>query len=336
MNASVSFFMLLFLLTGQVCIAQDFDSHFVGNGNRDTGVVLRDTARPDEARLQPSGVVRSREIDSLAATDSAYQIDTTRANVLPAIPDSIEKRWNTTNKMLLLNPWINTTDSAVYYLQSAKNFSGKEFIFYLICAILLLLGIFKTFYRTYFNNLFQIFFNTSLRQKQLTDQLSQAQLPSFMLNLFFVVAMGVYIWLLFTHFNKVPLDPYVLLPVSILLVGAIYLVKYLVLKFTGWIAGIPSTVNNYVFVIFLVNKIAGILMIPFIILLAFSQPGWTPFIAIVSGLLVCLLFLTRYFRSFSVIESDLRMNSFHLFIFVVGAEVFPLLILYKIVIDYLL
>ncbi|MEJ7609575.1 MAG: hypothetical protein WKF88_00190 [Ferruginibacter sp.] len=63
--------------------------------------------------------------------------------------------------------------------------SDNPVFFYIIIAVLLFLGIMKTVYSRYFNTLFRVFFNTSLRQNQLTDQLEQAVVPSFLLICFF-------------------------------------------------------------------------------------------------------------------------------------------------------
>ncbi|MEO6133974.1 MAG: DUF4271 domain-containing protein, partial [Ginsengibacter sp.] len=203
--------------------------------------------------------------------------------------------------------------------------------------IVLILGIFKTFYSGYFNNLFRVFFNTSLRQTQLTDQLLQAKLPSLILNLFFTLTVGMYVWLLFSHFNPPRIiSPQMLLPFCILSVVIIYAIKYSLLKFTGYITGIQTTTDNYIFIIFLVNKITGILLLPFIILLAFSPEGWVPAIATISGLLLGLFFVSRYIKSYGFIQGKMPFNPFHFIIYIVGAEIIPLLILYKIAKDYML
>ena len=241
-----------------------------------------------------------------------------------------------TARVLAENKFINTKDQGTFFLQELRSFSGKEFTFYLLCILLFILALFKTFYPMYFNNLFRIFFNTSLRQTQLTDQLSQAKFPSFILNIFFTISGGIYIWLLFIHFNRVQsIKSHILLIICILSVAAIYLIKFIILKFTGWLAGIQHTIDNYIFVIFLVNKIMGILLIPFVILLAFSMNDWIPSISIISALFIGLLFLSRYAKSYGALEKKLSINSLHFFIFVVGAEIIPLFIFYKVAVDYL-
>lgn len=242
-----------------------------------------------------------------------------------------------TNELLLRNKFINVKDAPAYFIEQHRNVTGKEFLFYMLCIIVLLLGIFKTFYRQYFNNLFRVFFNTSLRQTQLTDQLLLAKLPSFILNIFFTLSAGVYIWLLFTHFHPPRLiSNKLLLPFCILSVALVYFLKFCLLKFIGWVSDVRQATDNYIFVIFLINKITGILLVPIIILLAFSMPGWINTVAMGSLLILGLFFLSRYIKSYGVIDKKIPLNLFHFIIYIIGAEIIPLLILYKVAIDYLI
>lgn len=253
---------------------------------------------------------------------------------------SIEKKLsseNDINKILTKNRFINIKSSPQYFIESPHEVSGKEFLFYALCVILLILGIFKTFFRGYFNNLFRVYFNTSLRQTQLADQLEQAKLPSFIMNIFFVLTTGIYIWLLFKNFHPPRLiNSNLLLPFCIIGVAALYFIKFLLLKFMGWVADIRETTNNYIFAIFLVNKITGIILVPIIILLAFVNPQWLTAIANISLMILGLFFLSRYVKSYGAIDRKISVNPFHFILYIAGAEIIPLFIIYKIAIDYLI
>ena len=103
----------------------------------------------------------------------------------------------------------------------------------------------------------------------------------------------------------------------------------------GWVSDIQQSTDNYIFVIFLVNKITGILLVPFIIVLAFSPAHWISSITTISILFLGLFFLSRYVKSYGVIEKKMPLNPFHFIIYILGAEIIPLLILYKVAVDYL-
>ena len=255
-----------------------------------------------------------------------------------SIPQTPAKNFrNISNDLLSHNKYINVKDPPVFFMEQERFASGKEFLFYAIAAILLILGIFKTFYRAYFNNLFRVFFNTSLRQSQLSEQLLQATLPSFILNIFFTITGGIYLWLLFNHFHPLTIvNSKLLLPFCLAAIAILYFSKYILLKFIGWLTDIRETTDNYIFVIFLVNKITGIILVPFVILLAFSKPEWVSSIATISLLVVGLFFLSRYVKSYGIIQKKISVHPFHFIIYVAGAEIIPLFLIYKLAMDYLI
>ena len=158
------------------------------------------------------------------ADTSKLNIDSLTRVVYPVL----KSYHSVVDSLLLSGKFINAKEPAVYFITNRKQTDGKEFIFYALCIVVLILGIFKTFYNGYFNNLFRVFFNTSIRQTQLTDQLLQAKLPSFILNIFFAISVGFYIWLLFKHYQPPRLmDNELLLPFCIVGIGALYFIKYM-------------------------------------------------------------------------------------------------------------
>jgi hypothetical protein len=315
-----------------------------------------DTARVIRNRIIPAAADTSkrRKTDTPAVTNGNAQTNNIPATANKEITDTLSSELsidsadkedsmpqisyrNIESELLARNRFVNVKDPPAFFLQEERVSHGKEFLFYSICAIVLLLGIFKSFYRSYFNNLFRVFFNTSLRQSQLAEQLLQAKLPSFILNIFFTITMGVYIWLLLKNFHPVSVvSSKLLLPFCIAAVACLYFIKYCILKFVGWLSEISETTNNYIFVIFLVNKITGIILVPFIILLAFAMPSWISSIARISILVTGLFFLSRYVKSYAVIQRKISVHPFHFLLYIAGAEIIPLFIIYKLTMDYLI
>jgi hypothetical protein len=202
--------------------------------------------------------------------------------------------------------------------------------------MILLLAFLKYFYSRYFNNLFRVFFNTSLRQSQLTDQLLQAKLPSFLFNIFFVISGGIYVYVLLSHFQLAKAgNEWIYVFSSIALMGLIYIIKFCTLKFTGWITGLNETVDIYIFVIFLVNKIIGIFMVPFIVILFFSDFQIASIAALISILSIGIFLLLRFFRSYGLVQNQLKISRFHFLLYITGLELLPLLLIYKALMLYL-
>lgn len=283
---------------------------------------LADTAKPvnrKKTRILTDTVKRS--YDTLQPTAKIF----------------IKSYHSVVDSLLLSNKFIDLKRPGVYFLSEEKQPGGKEFIFYTLCVVILILGLFKTFYKSYFNNLFRVFFNTSIRQTQLADQLLQAKLPSFILNIFFAISAGIFVWLLFKYYHPPRLiTNRLLLPFCIAGVGILYFIKYCFIKFLGWMSGMQQAADNYIFVIFLINKITGIILIPFIVLLAFAMPLWINSIALFSVLVIGLFFLSRYVKIFGILEYRFPLQPFHFLIYITGVEVLPILIIYKLVVDYVI
>jgi hypothetical protein len=101
------------------------------------------------------------------------------------------------------------------------------------------------------------------------------------------------------------------------------------LQFAGWIFNSVQAAEAYSFIVFLMNKIAAIVLLPFLLLLAFSDAPLSHYTAIVAGFVVAVLFLYRFLVSLRSIKQDLKVGPLHFFIFLVGVEILPLLLIYK-------
>ena len=284
---------------------------------------------------------------SLALGVTAQQPDSTHAidSVLAAkdsvpviLPDSSGIRKNDSvshallpeTQMVITDHLINRKDKPVSFSVSHRTVKSREGFFYLITGMVLLLGLFRYFFNRYFINLFRVFFNTSLRQSQLTDQLLQAKLPSLLFNLFFVLSAGVYAYTILRYMGWLKdNNPWAMLGFSAALIGGVYVLKYSTLKFTGWITGLNEATNTYVFVIFLINKIIGIFLVPFIVIVAFSDPVIARSGLIISLLSIGLFLLLRFFRSYGLLQNQLKISRFHFALYIVGIELVPLLLIYK-------
>ena len=207
---------------------------------------------------------------------------------------------------------------------------SPENLFYILTALFLVLGLLRTFFSRYFTTMFRVFFNTSLRQNQLTDQLEQAALPSLLFNIFFVTSLGLYMYILWEHQNiYYAVINWAYLGFSILAVAVCYLVKYVSLIFTGWLTNYKPEAKIYIFSIFLLNKIIGMLLLPFTLLIAFSTFKVAQYAIIISFILLSILLLSRFFRTYGLLQNRLKLNGIHFFIYIISLEILPIMIIYK-------
>lgn len=228
------------------------------------------------------------------------------------------------------NKFLNLSGKPVELKIYFRKLSSDDSIFYILLALIAALSFLRFFYVRYFNNLFRVFFNTSLRQSQLTDQLLQAKLPSLFFNLIAVFSGGIFFYFLLKYFGRLneskPLDAIFLCS---LFLTAIYFLKFITLKFTGWLSGYKEITNTYIFIIFLINKILGILLLPFIVVMAFSIPVLIKVSVLIAILLTALMFLLRFFRSYGLLQNQVKISHTHFLLYIAGIEIMPLLLIYK-------
>ncbi len=234
------------------------------------------------------------------------------------------------HQVLEQNKFLNSNGTPVAITVKFKNNIPDDAFFYILLMLVLLLALLRFFYSRYFSTLFRVFFNTSLRQSQLTDQLLQAKLPSLLFNVFFVISTGSYVYFLMRQYQVITdARQWAFWGLCILATGVIYFAKYSTLKFTGWVTGFSATTDIYVFIIFLINKILGVVLLPFTILMAFADLKVASVAALVSLLFAGLLILLRFFRSYGLLQNQLKIDRFHFLLYLAGVEIIPLLLIYK-------
>lgn len=211
-----------------------------------------------------------------------------------------------------------------------KEFHGKETLFYILLAVLLFFAFMKFSFPKYISDLFQVAFRTTMKQRQIGEQLIQTPIPSILFNLFFLVTASLYIYFVFQHYHIAPeLGFWLVFLYSFCFLAVIYIIKFITLKLSGALFNISDTTNGYIFIVFMINKIIGIFLIPFLIVLAFSdyqiyQPSLTLSFIAVAGLLAY-----RFILSYSLIRNQIRVNPFHFLLYLLAFEIAPLLLIYK-------
>lgn len=75
---------------------------------------------------------------------------------------------------------------------------------------------------------------------------------------------------------------------------------------------------------------------PFIVLLAFGNGAWMNSLIIFSFILIALLWLNRYIRSWQIFGSFFQYSKFHFFTYLCASELLPLAVLMKLMVQGLL
>jgi hypothetical protein len=181
-----------------------------------------------------------------------------------------------------------------------------------------------------------LFFRVSLRQQQIREQVLQTPLPSLLLNILFIVSGGLYACFLL-HYSSIGegVRFWVLYAWCMLLLGSIYLVKFVVLKFVGWVFSISRATDIYIFVVFLVNKMLGIFLLPFLILITFSGVEAREIFITISMAMVFVMWIYRALAAYRPVRNEIKLTPFYFFLYLCAFEIAPLLLIYKVLLTYL-
>lgn len=233
------------------------------------------------------------------------------------------------------HPFFSFTQPGKYTVTPRK-WQGKEAIFYSLVGLLLFFAIIRNSFYRYVQDLFKTYFQTTVKQRQIKDQLLQSPLPSLLFNVFFTLSIGMFLALVLQYFGLgTGINFWLLYLYCILGLITVYGIKYITLKLLGWLFQVPDATESYIFVVFTTNKIIGMVLIPFIVLLAFSfgdvkQAVVTLSIAVIIGLLVY-----RFFLSYTSIKTKIRISFFHFIIYLLAFEIAPLLLINKLLFRFL-
>lgn len=252
------------------------------------------------------------------------------------LADSVNKIKDSIKPATVVQKKIKKNPKVLELPQQVRKWENTDAVFYAIAALLLIFGILKTAFSRYTSIMFSVFFNTSLRQSQLIDQLQQNKLASLLFNIFFLFVGGFYFALLFEYIGWSGSGQRWIFFISCTgLLALVYLVKYLVLSFTGWITGYEEEADIYIFNIFLINKILGICLLPFVVIIAFAANQVATLAILTSLIVIGLLLLMRFVRSYGLLQHRLSFKVFHFLLYVFSLEVLPVMLIYKSIVIFL-
>lgn len=304
------------------------------------------TTPPDtiiQAPVIRKPVQRPRVIhrDSVPVTDSLALIDSTLRQDSLSIPAKVYRpgislfKPQRDSSFLLISSFFRFTEPMRYSI-TIKKWQGKEPIFYSMIALLIFFALIKNSFPRYMADLFKTYFRTGVNQKQTKEQLLQSPLPSLLLNLFFVLSIGMFTASLLQYF-KLGLDFnfwWLYLYCVLALIG-IYAVKFLSLKLLGWIFQVLESTDAYIFIVFTTNKIIGIALLPFLVVLSFTSGVVNEAAISLSVMVVFALISYRFFLSYVSIRRQIHVGFFHFLLYLLAFEVIPLLLINKLLFSFL-
>lgn len=293
-------------------------------------VSLTVQAQPDSSRKPAK---RNTSLDSTLKrqADTAKQLQKVKVLKDSVVADYIKPKPDTSlQAFYTVNPYIKVNAPLVFRSETPVFQKEKDTVFYVIAGLLFVLGFIRLVFAKYFTDLFRIFFQTTFRQKSIREQLLQNKMASLLLNVFFCISGGLFLYFVASYKGWLQGNGFIQkAALCVALVTAVYTTKYIGLQISGWLFGMTDVTETYLFIVFLINKVVGVMLLPAIIILALGSSVLQPVLLVVSLLVLMILYLYRYLIALPLVRNHSGLTGFHFFIYLCAFEIVPVLLIYK-------
>jgi len=213
---------------------------------------------------------------------------------------------------------------------SKRNTPRLEWMFYSFALLFLFLALINAFFGNYLQKVFRVFANEGFVYRQAKDQMVQTPLASFLMNILFIFSGTIFVFFgLGANRLLAGVERWQSMGLILFFLVIVYTSKYIFLHFMGWVFKLKEPFQGYVFIVFLNNKISGMLMLVASSLMAFADPGVGFFIFRLTLFLLAIIFFIRYIRGFQVFTKQARMGVFNFLLAIISLEILPSAVVLK-------
>ncbi len=215
--------------------------------------------------------------------------------------------------------------------QPLTNEIGDWFTISLIVLVALFTW-FRFFYYRIFRQLYTAFYNLTTTNQIVRDESVLLQRASLILSIISYMLMGLFLYQISIFLDwdmgvlQGGLMRFVFLSLS---VAIAYSVKMILLRFLSTVFDLEKPVAFYIFNVFLMIMMIGLLLLPINILLAYGPLQYRYWILLIAVGIIALLFLYRLIRAIGIWIGIPGFSLFYLFLYLCTFEIAPLLIIWK-------
>lgn len=189
------------------------------------------------------------------------------------------------------------------------------------------------FYQKIVRQIINAFFSSSVSNQIVRDENILIQRASVMLSILFYLESALFLYQVSVAFqwsNALLTDGFSRLIIFAFIIAFAYSFKMILLKLLGYLLDFDKPVASYIFNIFLMNNILGIVLLPIVIIIAYVSNPYTHLILIGALLIIGSTYVYRLVRGFFIGMTIPRFSIFYLFLYLCAFEIAPLAIIFKI------
>ena len=202
-----------------------------------------------------------------------------------------------------------------------------DFFLGVIFFVFLIILFVKTLFNRYYTGYFQTAFNYQLSFKLLRDKNVFQSRFNLILNLIYLVVISIFIYQILFYFNKMDIPDKRLFFYIITVFLTITVSRYIVLTLVGEIFNAQKLYKEYIFHLFMYNKILGLVLTPIVFIIQYIPDNFRTFFVAVGLLLITVSVFIKLFRGFTIIvKKDVLL--FYVILYLCTLEILPILIGY--------
>jgi len=191
---------------------------------------------------------------------------------------------------------------------------------------------FRLFYYKIFRQLLTSYFNMTASNQIVRDESYLLQRASLVISTISYLLAGLFLYQISVLYDwqiywlQKGLVRFVLFS---LIIAISYSIKMILLRVLSVVFNQEKAAGTYIFNLFLMIMMAGLILFPANIFLAYSSVPVKHFAAIASTVIIGLMFLFRLSRAIRIWFSIPKFSFFYLFLYLCAFEVAPLLVVWK-------
>lgn len=204
-------------------------------------------------------------------------------------------------------------------------------LFYLFLGVVLLLAYVKLNYGAYLSSLQRAVFNTNIAQQFYRTQELSLHPAAVILYFFNVGCLTMFLYLIAKHIE--PISTFTNLQtfgIALLIVSLYHLFKLIINWLIGFVFQSKSMLSFYQFNFFFVEVFACIVLLPLLLLIAFSNQLNSEYVFIISAVVICGALSYAIIKGIIVNINQILANKFYFFIYLCTLEIWPFILAYKI------
>lgn len=227
------------------------------------------------------------------------------------------------------------------HLLQAKGSAPESFYrrtpdWFTLCLVIVVIAFtwIRVFYFKIFRQLFNAFFSNSITNQIVRDENILVQRASILMSFIFYMTSALFLYQVIDFFGWSPSflsDGFLRFLIICLSIAFTYSFKMVLLKALGEIFGIDKPVATYIFNIFLINNMLGLMLIPVVVGIAYVATVSTTWVVWAGVVMVIIGFIYRLVRAFTIWLTLSGVSYFYLILYFCTLEIAPLVILIKLV-----